>query len=446
MRGYFRILVVALLGVALLLSNIPVGSAGAPVTITVTNRKGWRSTEGIKANLPQFEKATGIKVNWIDIPPGELTAKTLAELEARTGAFDVIMASVEFDLAAYYRYLIPLDEFIVKKWGSVAAFKRLISPEAARAIVWEGKVYYIPFHGNVQFLIYRKKLFEDPAERAAFKKRFGYDLPTPPKTIKELVDVAVFFTRPEKNLWGLGIPLGGKYPQHFLEHVMLGAGIDVVDLKTRKPDFAEGAKRDRAVEIAQFLFDLLYKYKVIPPGAKTMGHVEMREIWKLGQLAMAFSWWGDHWDKLTSPEFVSAVGEVESAPFPQWPGGPPGRSGGRMSIWTVGIVGTTKNKDAAWKFIEWLISEENLQTEARTSGSASHWIAVDKVSAERGWLAKGLVEALPKSVPPRLGFLKEGPEIVNAFIEEAQALTVASVSPKAMVDRLAKRISEILKK
>lgn len=125
-----------------------------------------------------------------------------------------------------------------------------------------------------------------------------------------------------------------------------------------------------------------------------MGHVEMREIWKLGQLAMAFSWWGDHWDKLTSPEFVSAVGEVGSAPFPQFSPGPPGRAGGRMSIWSLGIVKT---------------------------------------------------EALPKSVPPRLGFIKEGPQIITAFIEEAQSMAVGTITPEQMVDRLAKRIGEVLK-
>jgi len=418
---------------------------GQTQEISVTNRKGWRCTEGIKANLPNFEKASGVKTNWIDLPPGEMTAKILAELEAKTGAFNVIQASVEFDIAAYYRYLLPLDEFIIKKWGNIKDFKAMISPEAAKAIEWEGKLYYIPFHGNTQFLIYRKALFENPEEKAAFKKRFNYDLPNPPKTVKELTDVAVFFTRPEKNLWGLGIPLGGKYPQHFLEHVMLGAGIDIIDLKTKKPDFLKSPKYDTMIKITQFLHDLINRDKVIPAGAKTMGHVEMREMWKLGQLAMAFSWWGDHWDKLTSEEFVKAVGEVGSAPLPQWPGGPAGRSGGRMSIWSLGIVKGTKNSEAAWKFIEWFVSRENLQTEAKTSGAASHWIAVDKDSAEKGLLAKGLVAALPKSVPPRIGFIKEGPQIITAFIEEAQAMTAGTISPKAMVDNLGKRTSEILK-
>lgn len=435
-------IILSLLLISITLIDI---SSAQRITITVTNRKGWRCTEGIKANLPKFEEATGIKVNWVDIPPGELTAKTLAELEAKTGAFDVIMASAEFDLAAYYKYLLPLDKYIAKKWGSVSNFRKLISAEAAKAGVWEGKTYYIPFHGNVQFLIYRKALFEDPKERSAFKEKFGYELPTPPKTIKELIDVAVFFTRPDKNLWGLGIPLGGKYPQHFLEHVMLGAGIDVIDLKTGKPDFTTGIKYKRAVEIATFLNDLLNKYKVIPPAAKTMGHVEMREMWKLGQLAMAFSWWGDHWDVLNSPEFVKAVGPVGSAPFPQWLGGPKSRRGGRMSIWSLGIVNTCKNPDAAWKFIEWFISEENLQTEAKTSGAASHWIEVDKKSAEKGLLAEGLVESLPYSVPPRLGFVKQGPQLITAFIEEAQNMVVGTYTPKQLVDKLIERFTDIMK-
>jgi len=51
---------------------------------------------------------------------------------------------------------------------------------------------------------YRKDWFEDPAEMEAFKARYGYDLDVP-QDWKQLIDIAEFFHRPDKNRYGIAI-------------------------------------------------------------------------------------------------------------------------------------------------------------------------------------------------------------------------------------------------
>ena len=79
-------------------------------------------------------------------------------------------------------------------------------------------------------LAYRKDLFEDPDEMAAFKAKYGYDLAVP-KTWAELLDIAKFFTRPDEGLYGVAIYTQKDYDAITMgfENVMLGFGGDWSD-------------------------------------------------------------------------------------------------------------------------------------------------------------------------------------------------------------------------
>ena len=59
----------------------------------------------------------------------------------------------------------------------------------------------VPFHDGPECLIYRKDLFESPAEKAAFRERYGTEL-TVPATWEEFSRAAEFFNRPEQNMYG----------------------------------------------------------------------------------------------------------------------------------------------------------------------------------------------------------------------------------------------------
>ena len=53
-------------------------------------------------------------------------------------------------------------------------------------------------------LVYRRDLFDDPKEKAAFKGKYGYDLAAP-ATYDQLRDIAEFFTRPDQKSFGIAL-------------------------------------------------------------------------------------------------------------------------------------------------------------------------------------------------------------------------------------------------
>src|SRR5437016_9351220 len=90
-----------------------------------------------------------------------------------------------------------------------------------------GKYLAILLEGDANGWAYRKDWFEDPTEKANFKKKYGYDLAVP-KNYKELRDIAEFFYRPEQKKYGLAIYTQNKYDAMALgvEHTIFSDGGD----------------------------------------------------------------------------------------------------------------------------------------------------------------------------------------------------------------------------
>ena len=56
-------------------------------------------------------------------------------------------------------------------------------------------------------IYYRADLLNDAEHQAAFKAKFGYDMPAPPKTWKQYLDIATFFngkTVDGQTIYGAG--------------------------------------------------------------------------------------------------------------------------------------------------------------------------------------------------------------------------------------------------
>ena len=71
-----------------------------------------------------------------------------------------------------------------------------------------GRFYGLPINQDAYGMMYRRDLFENPKEQAAFRKKYGRDLRVP-QTYQEAREVAEFFTRPDQGLYGWG-QMGGR--------------------------------------------------------------------------------------------------------------------------------------------------------------------------------------------------------------------------------------------
>ncbi len=75
------------------------------------------------------------------------------------------------------------------------------SPALLRLQTYGDEVYGFPFHDGPEGFIYRTDLFEDPSEKKNYREKYRKKLRVP-ETWNEFIDVARFFNRPEKDLYG----------------------------------------------------------------------------------------------------------------------------------------------------------------------------------------------------------------------------------------------------
>ena len=127
----------------------PVAAQGK--TITLSMLAGYKE-DVLRANLPEFEKKTGIKVVVDAAPFGDLYKKQLLSLSTG-GRYDVMFMDEPW-IPPLSEFLLPLNERM--KTLDIADFV----PTTVASGAFQGTQYAVPVDPNVQLLVYRKDLFE----------------------------------------------------------------------------------------------------------------------------------------------------------------------------------------------------------------------------------------------------------------------------------------------
>ncbi len=168
--------------------------------------------DGLKYHVPHWEEATGGKVNVAEVPIETLHTQIFSDLSSGLGKYDAYMTG-----AWYYGdyfvpktpYIIPLDKFLADAKYPYWDTDQFL-PSMRKLYTWEGKIYGVLFDGDAQALYYRKDAFTKKENQDKFKAKYSYDLPSPPKTMQHLHDVADFFTGWDWNgdgqqNWGMSL-------------------------------------------------------------------------------------------------------------------------------------------------------------------------------------------------------------------------------------------------
>src|SRR5215467_4983454 len=120
-------------------------------TITFLMLAGYKE-DVLRANLPEFEKKTGIKVVVDAAPFGDLYKKQLLSLSTG-GRYDVLFMDEPW-IPPLSEFLLPLNERM--KTLDTTDFV----PTTVASGAFQGTQYAVPVDPNVQLLVYRKDLFE----------------------------------------------------------------------------------------------------------------------------------------------------------------------------------------------------------------------------------------------------------------------------------------------
>jgi multiple sugar transport system substrate-binding protein len=149
-----------------------------------------------------------------------------------------------------------------------------------------GQYWGLPVNQDAYGFMYRKDLFEDPDEQAAFKEKYGYDL-APPQTYQEARDMAEFFTRPDDGLFGWG-QMGGReydFATTASNSFMWSFGGELYNPETFEVDGYLNSPA--SVEGVQYYVDM---FQYGPPGSGNWGWDEVNAAFQQGRLAMAMQW------------------------------------------------------------------------------------------------------------------------------------------------------------
>src|SRR5262245_46485212 len=120
-------------------------------TITLSMLAGYKE-DVLRANLPEFEKKTSIKVVVDAAPFGDLYKKQLLSLSTG-GRYDVLFMDEPW-IPPLSEFLLPLNERM--KMLDTADFV----PTTVSSGAFQGTQYAVPVDPNVQLLRYRKDLFD----------------------------------------------------------------------------------------------------------------------------------------------------------------------------------------------------------------------------------------------------------------------------------------------
>ena len=143
-----------------------------------------------------WERETGIKLNFIGVSPEEQFKKVIQDVTTRTKAFDVYTFGYATmgDLTEA-NGLVPLDDYIAKHQPDFRDPERGMPTTESYDMVYKygGQTMSVCYDGDAQVWVYRKDLTEDPALKAEFADKYGWE-PGPPRTWKETDQMSEFYT------------------------------------------------------------------------------------------------------------------------------------------------------------------------------------------------------------------------------------------------------------
>jgi multiple sugar transport system substrate-binding protein len=307
--------------------------AGAkPASITVAVQAGAPEPAAYKPFAADWEKTSGIKIEWIDLPQESQHDKLVTELSNGTGTYDVIALDypwvAEFAAAGY---LSPLDDYLSKEKRE-DFFANYLKIES-----YKGKLYAIPQYMFAPIMFYRTDLFD----------KYGIRKPTldNPLTKEE------FLAACQKVMAGEGEGFYGTIveakrhpvpPTHFAEYIYREGGV-IVD-ENNVPHVNEAP----AVRALQFMSDLVNTYKVAPPGALGFDHVDNHTLFIQGKLLMVINW--PYAFSMASDPAQSRVSDKFAVTIP-WKAV---RSTSITGGWGMALAKDSKKKQAAWDFISFI--------------------------------------------------------------------------------------------
>lgn len=279
--------------------------------------------------IAAFTKATGIKVNQTQVQYNELFDKINTTVQGGGDADLIEMDTIwtaQFATAGWV-------EDVTDRLSQ--ATRSDIPASSLSAVTYQGKLYGMPSLNSAKHLFYNTKLLSDA----------GFN--TPPTTLDEFVTQAKATTK--QGQWG-SVWSWKQAESLICDWVALmftQSGAQILDNNGKAVFNTMGG-----TEALQWMVDLLYKHKAADPASLEYTEDDVSKALRTGTYALTYNWEGVLPDA-NDPQKSKAAPNVRVALLP---GGKGGRSSSINGSEGWAILKQAKNKDAAWKLLEYMAS------------------------------------------------------------------------------------------
>ncbi|WP_027169132.1 sugar ABC transporter substrate-binding protein [Mesorhizobium sp. WSM3224] len=399
-----------LAGMSMLAFAAPADAGEVRVTVAEYSAKTGPYFAEVKK---EFEAANpGITIKYEVVPWDVLLQKLTTDITAGTNADLSIIGTrwlidfVQQDVAE------PLDSYVTPE------FKDRFIDTFLQPSIMDGHTYGLPIAASARAMYYNKELFE----KAGIAK--------PPATWTELQEDA----RKIKAVGAFGFGLQGKEIETdvYYYYAMWSQGTEILN-----KDGTSGLSTPGALEAAK-LYKSMIDEGLTEPGVTSNSREDVQNLFKQGKVGMM----------ITAPFLSNQI--KEEAPSLKYgvaaiPAGPTGAHGTYGVTDSIIMFKNSKNKDEAWKLLDFLFTKE--QRAKFTQGEG--FLPVNKEEAKMDYYVNNADLAAFTALLPDARFAPVIPgweEIAQITSDAMQKIYLGSATPEAALKDAAAKADAVLKK
>jgi len=317
----------------------------------------WDPADYLQQLCKEYQAATGIAVKVLQEPWGSFGDRFYTAMAAKGTEWDMVIGDSQWlGTGATSGQYVELTKFMNDN--------KLVNSVTPATLKYYGeyptgskKYWAFPTEGDACGWAYRADLFNDATEKANFKKKYGYELAVP-NTWKQFYDIAEFFTRKDKGLYGSAIYTQKDYDALTMgvESALFSYGVDWQDKNNKVLGVVNSAKAIAAVKLYH---DLYQNFQ--PPGLSNAFFPEMNDAFTSGKAVMIMNYFAflpALANKGTNPKYYDKVGYFVN------PAGPDGQQFAALGGQGMSIISyiSKDRQQAALDFIKWFAQDK---TQAR---------------------------------------------------------------------------------
>jgi multiple sugar transport system substrate-binding protein len=324
-------------------------AAGQSLTIGL-NKHSF--TESLLPLIPEFKKLTGINIEYLVLPEDQYNTKLAADLSNQRGEFSVIMTgSVRNWQFVSADWILPLDDFLNNpkltdlSWYNLGDF----FPALMAANRWNGKIgsgigegpiWSIPVIEESYILAYRKDIFD----------QYNIKVPT---TLEEMAAAAAAV---KKNAGIAGIVARGTPSIASMGTGFMSGLKSYTDGQWTELDAKLNATLEdpRAVKFTEIWIDMIRDSG--PSNWANLQWYDALAVFMGGQAGMIADcdFFAAQYEDPSKSKIAGKIG------YTLIPAGPGGKTQAGLFTWSLGLSKATKNKEAAWLFLQWATAQRTL--------------------------------------------------------------------------------------